>query len=248
MDPKGKVAIVTGASSGIGLATARLLASEGAKIVLVARSATRLKEISAALPGSLAIPCDMTKPAEIRGMVAEAMRRFGRVDILVNNAGQGYDAPVEKIDLDSFRHIFELDLMGPVAAMEAVIPLMREQGGGCIVNISSGTALAYWPNMSPYSSLKKALAQVSLTAREELKGDNISVSVVYPYVTLTDFEKNTIKNDVPDWEGALPHPPDTPEFVAGKILEAIRSGRAEVLPHEWMREFGKVSMERRAGL
>ncbi len=240
MEPKGKVAIVTGASSGIGLATARLLSSEGASVVLVARSEEKLKVISASLPGSLAIPCDMTKPARIRRMVSGAMKSFGRVDILVNCAGQGYDSPVEKIDLKSFRHIFELDVVGPLVAMEALIPLMRARGGGCIVNVSSGTALAHWPNMSPYSSLKGALASISLTARGELKGDSISVSVVYPYVTLTDFERNTIKNDVPQWEGELPHPPDTPEFVAGKILEAIRSGEAEVLPHEWMKGFAKM--------
>ncbi len=236
MDPKGKIAIVTGASSGIGLATARLLAEHGANVILVARSGEKLKAISASLPGSLALPCDMTKPAQIRRMVAAAVKRFGRVDILINNAGQGYDSPVEKIDLKTFQRIFELDVVGPVAAMKEAIPLMRAQGGGCIVNISSGTALAHWPNMAPYSSLKSALASISLTAREELKKDNITVSVVYPYVTLTDFEKNTVKNDVPEWAGELPHPPDTPEFVAGKILEAIRSGDAEVLPHEWMKD------------
>ncbi len=240
MDPNGKAAIVTGASSGIGLATARMLAKGGARVALVSRSLEKLDALSKELPGSIAMKCDMAKPAQIKRMVAAAARRLGGIDILVNNAGQGYDSPVEKINLKAFRHIFELDLVGPVAAMQEAIPLMRKRGGGAIINISSGTALACWPNMSPYSSLKRALAQISLTAREELKKDNISVSVVYPYVTLTDFEKNTIKNDVPEWEGELPHPPDTPEFVAGKILEAIRTGEAEVLPHEWMKEFGKA--------
>jgi NAD(P)-dependent dehydrogenase (short-subunit alcohol dehydrogenase family) len=239
METQGKIAIVTGASSGIGLATAKLLANEGAKAVLVSRSKEKLSALSAGLPGSLAITCDMSRPDDVKGMVAQAGRHFGRVDILVNCAGQGYDSPVEKIDLGTFRRIFELDVVGPLAAMQAVIPLMKGTGGGSIVNISSGTALAHWPNMSPYSSLKSALASISLTAREELKGDGISVSVIYPYVTLTDFEKNTIKNDVPEWDGELPHPPDTPEFVAGKILEAIRGGDAEVFPHGWMRELGK---------
>ncbi len=239
MDIKGKTAIITGASSGIGLATARLLAKEGARVALVSRSLEKLDALSKELPGSIAMKCDMSKPVQIKRMVATAARRLGGIDILVNNAGRGYDAPVEKIRLGHFEEIFRLDVVGPLVAMQEAIPLMRARGGGTIVNISSGTALACWPNMSPYSSLKRALAQISLTAREELKKDNISVSVVYPYVTLTDFEKNTIKDEVPEWVGELPHPPDTPEFVAGKILEAIRTGEAEVLPHEWMKEFGK---------
>ena len=82
--------------------------------------------------------------------------------------------------------------------MQQVIPIMRKQGGGTIINISSGTALMYLPNNGAYSSLKRALASISLTAREELKKDNIIVSVVYPYITLTNFEKNTIKDSIPE--------------------------------------------------
>lgn len=147
MDPKGKVAIVTGASSGIGLATAKLLSGQGAKLALVARSKDKLEALSKELPDSIAIPCDMTKEQEIRKMIKKVKEHFGRVDVLVNNAGQGYDAPVEKIDLKTFRNIFELDVVGPLIAMEEVIPIMRSQNGGSIINISSGTALAYWPNM-----------------------------------------------------------------------------------------------------
>ncbi len=231
---------MTGASSGIGLAAARLLSSEGAKVALVSRSKEKLDGISLELPGSLAIKCDMTRPPQIKRMVSAILAHYGRIDILINNAGQGYDSPIEKIDLKTFRRIFDLDVVGPVAAMQAVIPIMRRQGEGSIVNISSGTALAYWPNMGPYSSLKRALASISLTARAELEKDNITVSVVYPYATLTDFEKNTIKNDVPEWEGELPHPADTPEHVAGKILEAIESGAAETFAHDWMKGLGKA--------
>lgn len=239
MDPKDKIAIITGASSGIGLAAAKLLAGSGAKLALVARSKDKLEKLAAELPGSLAIPADMTKPADIKRMVRLTKEHFGGIDILVNNAGQGYDSPVEKIDVKSFQHIFELDVVGPVIAMQAVIPIMRAQGDGSIINISSGTALAYWPNMGAYSSLKRAIASISLTARGELKGEHISVSVIYPYATLTDFEKNTIKNDVPEREGELPYKLDTAEYVAGKILEAIKSGDAEVLAHDWMKNMGK---------
>ena len=193
MNPKGKVAIVTGASSGIGLATARLLSSKGAQLALVARSKDKLEKLAAELPDSIAVQADMTKILDVERMVKETKDRFGRVDILVNNAGRGYDVPVEKTDIDVFHYIFDLDVVGPVVAMQQVIPLMRSQGAGAIVNISSGTALMYLPYNGPYSGLKRALANISLTAREELKKDNIAVSVVYPYITATDFEKNTIK-------------------------------------------------------
>jgi short-subunit dehydrogenase len=239
MEVRDKVVIITGASSGIGLASAKLLAGQGAKLALAARSKDKLEKLAKELPGSIAIVADMTVTADIKMMVRRAAEHFGRIDILINNAGQGYDAPIEKINLDTFHHIFDLDVVGPLAAIQEVLPAMRKQGGGAIINISSGTALGNWPNMGAYSSLKKALAGISLTAREELKRDNIAVSVVYPYSTLTDFEKNTIKDSVPEWEGGLPQKEDTAEHVADRILYAIKSGDAEVYAHDWMKNMGK---------
>jgi short-subunit dehydrogenase len=233
-----KVVIVTGASSGIGLATARLLAKQGAKLALVSRSKERLEQLSGELPNSLAVPADMTKIFEIERMITETVEHFGRLDVLINCAGQGYDAPVEKTNVDTFHRIFDLDVVGPLVAMQQVIPFMRKQGGGTIVNVSSGTALMYLPYNGAYSGLKRALANISLTAREELKKDNIVVSVVYPYMTLTDFEKNTIKDAVPEGgeqDGGPPFPADTAEYVAQKMLEGIESGEAEIFPHDWMK-------------
>lgn len=242
MDIQDKVAIVTGASGGIGLATAKLLAQHGARVALAARSEGKLRSLSKKLPRSLPIPTDMTKPREIKQMIWQAREYFGRIDILINNAGQGYDAAVEKINIPTFRQIFELDLVGPLIAMQQVIPIMREQKGGSIVNVSSGTALMTLPNMGPYSSLKGALASLSLTAREELLADGICISVIYPYITLTDFEENTIKavKEEP-WEGDEGDtffPPDTAEFVAEKILEGLQSGEAEIFTHDWMKKSG----------
>lgn len=241
MDVRDKVAIVTGASSGIGLATARLLAKHGARVALISRSKEKLEKISSELPGSIAVPADMTKIPEIRSMVEQTVKHFARVDILINNAGRGYDAPVEKTNVDTFHYIFDLDVIGPLVAMQQVIPLMRSQGEGSIVNISSGTALMYLPNMSAYSASKRALAGISLTAREELKDDNITVSVVYPYITATEFEKNTIKDDGNSEEhvGNAPFPPDSAEYVAKKILEGIRSGEAEIFMHDWMKKMAE---------
>jgi short-subunit dehydrogenase len=233
----GSVVIVTGASSGIGLATAKLLAEMSAKLVLVSRSREKLMRLSLELPNSLAVPADMTRVSEIEGMVERVVEHFGRIDVLINCAGQGYDAPIEKTNVETFHYVFDLDVVGPLVAMEKVIPIMRKQGRGAIVNVSSGTALMYLPYNGAYSGLKRALAHISLTAREELKNDGIVVSVVYPYVTLTDFEKNTIKDAIPEREeSGLPFPVDTADYVAKKILEGIQTGEPEIFAHDWMRK------------
>ncbi len=237
MTVQGKVAIVTGASSGIGRATAQLLAGKGAKVALVARSVEKLTELARSLPDSIAVPTDMTKEDATKTMVSTVVGHYGRIDILVNAAGQGYDAPLEAIDPVKFRHLFELDLIGPVTAMQAVIPIMRRQRAGAIVNVSSGTSLMHLPGMSPYAAVKRALNALTLTARAELKRDGIAVSVVYPYMTLTDFEANTLKDGEfptgPEGPRDIP-PPDPAEHVAQRILEGIESGTAEVFAHDWM--------------
>lgn len=239
VDIKNKIIIVTGASSGIGLATAKLLAEKGAKLALVSRSEEKLKKLSNELPGSYPFIADMSKTFQIKRMVRAVEEQFGGIDILINNAGQGYDAPLERIDGDTFRYIFDLDVLGPVVAMQHVIPSMRKRGGGTIINVSSAVSLMNLPNMSPYASLKRAIAQISLISREELKKDNITVSVIYPYITLTNFEKNTIK-DMPQRvsgeEPSGPFPPDTAEYVAHKIFEGIQSGEAEILAHDWLKK------------
>jgi len=242
MDFKDKVAVVTGASYGIGAEAAKLLARAGAKVALAARTESKLNSLSKELPGSLAVPVDMTDEKAVRKMIEKVLAHYGRIDILVNNAGQGYDCPVEFIDAGKFRSLLELNLVGPLVAMQSVIPSMRKQGGGAIVNISSGLSLMHLQGMEAYASTKRALNGLTLTAREELAADGIALSVVYPYITLTDFEQNTLKRAdcaaVPDAEddGQGRPPADSAEFVAEKIIEVIKSGAAEMHVHDWMKK------------
>jgi short-subunit dehydrogenase len=244
MDTKGKVAIITGASGGIGLATAKLLSSKGVKLALVARSKDKLDALTKELPNSTAIVADVSRVEDTKRMVKQAYDHFGRIDILVNNAGQGYDSPIDKIDPEIMRCIVDLDFIGQVVAMTEVVPIMRKGGGGSIINVSSALALMHMPGMSVYAALKAALAHISITAHEELKEQKIAVSVIYPYVTLTDFEKNTVKTGPSRWEsegeeeesGGLPFKPDTAEYVAQKILEGITSGETQIFVHDWMKQ------------
>lgn len=233
-----KVAIVTGASSGIGEATAKVLTKLGAKVALAARSKDKLDTLSKQLKDSLVIPTDMRDDKAIKKMVQKTVDHFGRVDILVNNAGRGYDASVEKMDPKMFEELFKLNLVGPLLAMQEVISHMRKQGGGAIVNLSSGTSLMNIPDLSAYASLKRALNGLSLTAREELKVDKIIVSLVYPYITETNFGKNIMggaRYERPqDRDDTLP-PGDSSEYVAEKIAEVIESGEAEIFAHDWMK-------------
>ena len=190
MQIKDKFAIVTGASGGIGLAVARLLAQGGATVVLAARSADKLKQLEREIPGSFAVPTDMRKQEDIRQLVQQTEQKFGRIDILINNAGQGLLSPVAAIDLKDYREIMELNVFAVLEAMQAVIPIMRKQGGGTILNVSSLVSKNYFPQLGGYASTKYALNALSLTARQELASDNIVVSVFHPKMTATEFGQN----------------------------------------------------------
>jgi short-subunit dehydrogenase len=240
MKLKNSVVIVTGASGGIGMATATVLSAQGAKVALVARSENKLNKLARKLEGSFACPTDMTNKLAIKKMIADVLKQFGRIDVLINNAGQGYDATIEEISLTNLHHIFDLDLVGPLVAMQQVIPIMKKQKKGSIINISSGTALMHLNGMGAYAAIKAALAHLSLTAREELKPYNINVSVVYPYITATNFEKNTIREDSGDnWvsndSDYKPPKADSAAYIAEKIVDCIKSPEPEIFAHDWMK-------------
>lgn len=232
MDVRGKVVVVTGASMGIGAATAGAFAGAGAKLVLASRSAGRLAAVAGGLPEGaevLIVPTDMTDRGQVRALVDGAHERFGRIDILINNAGQTLVGPVETFTPDNYRRIIELNVFGPLHAMQAAVPGMRARGGGLIINVSSSVSKMAIPGIGAYASTKYALNGLSLTARNELERDNIRVVLFHPGMTDTEFGNNATVED-PDY---IPTPPpglqpDTPEEVAQKILEAAASEPAEM--------------------
>jgi NADP-dependent 3-hydroxy acid dehydrogenase YdfG len=228
VDISGKVAIITGASSGIGAATARLAAERGAKVVLAARRSDRINALAAELPDALAVTTDMRDPEQIARLIAATLDRFGRVDILVNNAGQGLHLPIEQVRLEDFRSVVELNVYGPLLAMQAVIPVMRKQGGGAIVNVSSMTSRMVFSGVGSYAATKSALNMLSQVARKELEPDGIVVSTVYPAVTATEFHQSLAAGGRVGG-GSWSVQPHSAESVAEAILGLIVSGDEEAL-------------------
>lgn len=242
MQIQDRVIIVTGASSGIGLATAIALSDRGAKVGLLARNTAALQALAQKLPGSFPVTADMTHFDRVREAVRSVHQHYGRVDGLINNAGRSYGASIEEIDPAYFDEIFHLNVLGPIVAMQAVIPLMRSQGGGSIVNINSGTAFMTIPHYGVYSASKRALLGFSLTARVELEKDRIVVSEIYPYITATNFGKNRLGSAGGSGPSANYGDGDKPEFVASLVLQAIEQGQAQYFANDRLRKMAGVAV------
>lgn len=232
MDITDSVVVITGASSGIGAATARAAASAGARLVLAARREDRLGELAAELADragrAIAVRCDVTDPDQVAALMKTAVDEFGRIDVLVNNAGQGLQAEIEQISLDDFRAVLELNLLAPLSLMQAVLPTMRRQGSGSIINISSGTTFADVPGTGAYVASKIALERLTAIARNELDGTGIVVSTMIPFATSTEF-LGSIRAGRADAEAMTAGAEfDSPEQVADAIIRLIRSGEARM--------------------
>jgi NAD(P)-dependent dehydrogenase (short-subunit alcohol dehydrogenase family) len=225
-----KVVLITGASSGIGEATARLVAEQGALPVLAVRRIDRLETIAKELGGALAVQADVSDPEQVRHLVETTTERYGRVDVLINNAGQGLHLPLEQVTLEDLVAITELNFYAPLVAMQAVVPIMRERGGGAIVNVSSGSSRMVLPGVGAYAATKAALNMLSLVAREEFAPDGIVVSLVYPSVTATEFHDKLRAGAMRAGGGGLT--PHSSRYVAKTIVRAVLTGEAEVvIPH-----------------
>ena len=234
---RGKVAVVTGASRGIGEAVAVALAAEGCRLVLAARSTERLQGVAEALrlrhgTEVLVAPTDIGDEGQSRALISAAASHFGTVDILVNNAGMGIFGAMDELHLDDLRHVFAVNFFGPMAALQAAVPIMRSQGGGTIVNVSSIVGRFPQPLGGGYTATKFALHGASGAARAELRRDNIDVVLVCPGLTDTEFSQHS-RISVPGAEHrqgerhSLGRGVEA-ERVGGRTVTAIRKGEREV--------------------
>ncbi len=187
----GQVVIVTGASAGIGEATVRMLAAAGANVVLVARRKERLdqlkKEVEQGGTRTLAIAADITSAGDRESVVRTTMSEFGRIDALVNNAGYGQRGPIEMVPVEAIRQNFETNLFSLIGLTQLVIPIMRDQGSGRIVNVSSVAGRIARPLSSVYDATKHALEAVSDGLRGELAPFGIKVIIIEPGFISTEF-------------------------------------------------------------
>ncbi|GLQ90382.1 SDR family NAD(P)-dependent oxidoreductase [Dyella flagellata] len=191
---KDRVALVTGASSGIGEATALALAEQGAKVAIAARRKDRLEQLAAKLAELGAEPlllvADLASEAEAQRVVKETQAHYGRLDILVNNAGVMYLEPVAEADLGRWRRMLELNVLSLIASTQAALAGMRARRDGHIVNISSVAGRVANPNAAAYAATKFGVVGFSESLRREVYKDNIRVSVIEPGMVDTELREH----------------------------------------------------------
>src|SRR5450432_135225 len=198
MDLTGKIVVVTGASMGIGEAIAKLFADQGASLVLLSRDAGRVEAARARVghtERTVALACDVRHREEIDRALGLTMHHFQRVDVWVNNAGHGLLDSVAQLDLAACRDMFDTNFFGAIAGMQAVIPVMRQQGSGTIINISSVAGHIPLPFHAAYSATKFALNAMGKAANVELKNDGIHVMTVCPGFVRTAFSENVVRGN-----------------------------------------------------
>lgn len=189
---KGKVALVTGASSGIGEATAKLLAKNGARVALVARREDRLqqiiKEIEDAGGRAISVVADVADEAQVKNAFDKAHQEFGRLDILVNNAGVMLLGPISGADTKEWRRMVNLNVLGLMYCTHAALPTMQAQKSGHIVNISSVAGRTAREGAGVYNATKWAVGAFSESLRQEVSRDKIRVSIIEPGVVETELQ------------------------------------------------------------
>ncbi|MER3554088.1 MAG: oxidoreductase [Meiothermus sp.] len=224
----GKVALVTGASSGIGEATALALAEEGARVAIVARREDRLRALAKRIQGAggkvLVIPADLTDEAQAKAAVERTAKKMGRLDILVNNAGVMYLGPAAEARLEDWKGMIEINLMAVLYATHAALPIFLSQGGGHIVNVSSVSGRFTSPTSNVYSVTKFGVGAFSESLRQEFSAKHkIRVTVVEPGVVATELTdhmthaatKSTYLTNTSKWERL------ESEDIAAAILYAV---------------------------
>jgi short-subunit dehydrogenase len=232
MELDGKVVVITGASMGIGEALTKIFVAQGASVVMLSRDASRAEAARSRIgcpERTVALSCDVRNSEEIDRVLALTLHHFKRVDIWVNNAGHGLLDSVAQTDMQACHDLFETNLFGAMSAMQAVIPVMKQQGGGAIINISSVAGHIPLPFHASYSATKFALNAIGKAAGVELKKDGVHVLTVCPGYVRTAFSENAVRGN--ELKKVRPESVRgiTPERVARATLQGYLKQKREVI-------------------
>lgn len=232
MELDGTVVVVTGASMGIGEAITKEFAAKGASVVMLSRDQSRAETARGRVgfpDRTIALSCDVRHAEDIDRVLTLTLHHFKRIDVWINNAGHGLLDSVAQVDMHAVHDLFETNFFGTLSAMQAVIPIMRQQGGGAIINISSVAGHIPLPFHASYSASKFAMNAVGKAAGVELKKENIHVLTVCPGYVRTGFGENAVrgaelKKVRPDKVRGI-----TAERVAGATLQGYLKKKREVI-------------------
>ena len=197
---EGKVVVITGASSGLGEATARRLCAEGARVVLGARRLDRLQRLVGELTGqggqALALAMDVTVPEQVTALVDAAVRSYGRIDVMINNAGLMPHSPLERLKVEDWGRMVDVNFKGVLHGIAAALPHMQRQKSGHFVNVSSVAGHKVSVNGAVYSATKHAVLALSEGLRQEVKPWNIRTTVISPGALATELPGSATEADI----------------------------------------------------
>jgi NADP-dependent 3-hydroxy acid dehydrogenase YdfG len=197
---EGKVVVITGASSGNGEITARYLSNQGSTVVLGARRVDRLKSLAEEITRkggkALAIPTDVTQYDQVKKLVDTAVRTYGRIDVMINNAGLMPHSPLERLKIDDWDRMIDVNLKGVLYGIAAALPYMKQQGSGHIINVSSVAGHKVRPGSAVYAATKTAVLVISEGLRQEVKPYNIRTTVISPGAIATELPDSITEPDI----------------------------------------------------
>lgn len=201
-DFEGKVVVITGASSGLGEATARMLSAQGAAVVLGARRVERLQKLADELTAkggkALALATDVTKHDQVKRLVDAAVQKYGRIDVMINNAGLMPHSPLERLKIDDWNRTIDVNIKGVLYGIAAALPYMKQQKSGHIINVSSVAGHKVAPNGAVYSATKHAVRVLSEGLRLEVKPYNIRTTIISPGAVATELPDSVTEPDIAD--------------------------------------------------
>ena len=195
---EGKVVVITGASSGLGEATARHLAAQGASVVLGARRQDRIRALARELSGgkAIAVTTDVGDRAQVKALVDAAVEAYGRVDVMINNAGVMPQAPLERLRIDEWDRMIDVNIKGVLYGIAAALPNMKQQTAGHFINVSSVAGHKVGPGFAVYAATKHAVRALSEGLRQEVKPYNIRTTVISPGAVDTELPNSITEPDI----------------------------------------------------